>query len=571
MPFDQSDPFNGRYNKEPTPQDDAEFERAMRGQNPPPEPQPPKKTPTPRSNGQRNGDVDLSRFIGFEPEREMLALIAAHCDVLEERGVNGELFGDWTNQKIFEFFLKYFTDKPGLWNPANLIAQAKRSPKFWDSVDAPERFVPLFGCLVVRENFEFVFERLRLWRAKRELVLQCQYILGRLEADSHDDIDAAQLAQQLCDNIARTSRAPNASNGLQGAVDMATRALNGASILVGNRWLSRKSCAIIDAPTESGKSILAVQLAVMWGLGSHVFGIRAAFPLRILYVQAEDTDDDMTEMLGMLRRLDLTEKQLAMLNENVKPVWLNGLYGSQLFLQLRKYVRHLNGRLDLLILNPLSAYTGSDPRDAQTNAEFLRTELTAFMEEFDCGTLLVAHTPKTQYQQYEKFKAKDWAYAMAGDAGISNYARAILHLQHTDDPETYRLIAAKRGSRLGWEKGTREIFISHSGQNDCPMWVLSSAEQITKATGTAKADGQRAKTLAFNRQKLLSLIPLIGDPVPRGHLKVETGFSNETLKDLLDSLIHDGSIEVVPLRTSKGQTAKCFLQLSNPKGIGQKE
>jgi hypothetical protein len=46
-------------------------------------------------------------------------------------------------------------------------------------------------------------------------------------------------------------------------------------------------------------------------------------------------------------------------------------------------------------------------------------------------------------------------YAGAGSADITNWGRAILVCDPTDTPRTFRWMAAKRGSRIGWadEKG----------------------------------------------------------------------------------------------------------------------
>jgi hypothetical protein len=41
-------------------------------------------------------------------------------------------------------------------------------------------------------------------------------------------------------------------------------------------------------------------------------------------------------------------------------------------------------------------------------------------------------------------------YAGAGAADITNWARAILIADPTDDPVIFKFIAAKRGGRIGW-------------------------------------------------------------------------------------------------------------------------
>ena len=72
------------------------------------------------------------------------------------------------------------------------------------------------------------------------------------------------------------------------------------------------------------------------------------------------------------------------------------------------------------------------------------------LEEFNCAAIIVHHTPKTNFRDTEEWKASDWMYPGAGSADITNWARAILIADPTDDPNVFAWIAAKRGKRIGW-------------------------------------------------------------------------------------------------------------------------
>ena len=87
------------------------------------------------------------------------------------------------------------------------------------------------------------------------------------------------------------------------------------------RWLCRTNGAIIVAPSGMGKSSCSFQTAILWSCGRSAFGIKPPKPWRILILQAEDDDDDTTEMCAMLDNPKLglidPEKQLVERNTHL--------------------------------------------------------------------------------------------------------------------------------------------------------------------------------------------------------------------------------------------------------------
>jgi AAA domain-containing protein len=257
--------------------------------------------------------------------------------------------------------------------------------------------------------------------------------------------------------------------------------------LLGNRWLSQRSGAFLVGPSGVGKSTLVMQAMILWSCGLSAFGIKPVQPLRILQIEAEDDYNDLHEMSWVSRRLTLTTQQRKMIETNTHIEWLNDVGYNEFFTVLDSFLRQFP--CDLLIINPYSAYQGSSIQDEEQNNEFLRVKLSALMDKYDFGTLLVHHTPKTNFQKTDNYLWSDWMYRMAGSASITNWARGILVMNTTKLPDIYRFIAAKRFEKIGWTD--RETFWSHSCVNGETLWIPATDEQIAQATEAPKGkDGE---------------------------------------------------------------------------------
>jgi hypothetical protein len=257
-------------------------------------------------------------------------------------------------------------------------------------------------------------------------------------------------------------------------IDYAERVIDLSKVLLGQRWLSRQCGAFVVAPSGHGKSTLVIQAAISWSCGRVAFGIKPSGPLRILIVQSEDDDNDVTEMAWMTERLELTEPEKALVRKNTHVEWLNDVSGEKFFTVATDFLSEFQP--DILVINPYTAYLGGDVRDDKLNNDFLRVRLSALLTKHNCGALPIHHNPKTQFQNTDKFSWFDWMYSMAGGAALTNWARGVLVIVPSDLPGTYKFIAAKRFEKLGWLE--REYWYSHSVADGKMLWVPSSKEQI---------------------------------------------------------------------------------------------
>jgi RecA-family ATPase len=225
-------------------------------------------------------------------------------------------------------------------------------------------------------------------------------------------------------------------------VDFADTPPDSAQTLLGDRFLCRKGGGLFVGQSGIGKSVGSAQQDLLWSIGKPAFGIEPVRPLRILTIQAEDDDGDLSEMAsGIMRGLRFTDEEKNLSRENCHYVTCRDYTGPEF---LTKIVRPLlaKGSYDFLRINPLQAYAGGDVKNTEVTTPFLRTGLNPILDEFQVGNLIVHHTPKVTFRDTKDWKAGDWMYSGAGAADITNWARAILVIESTKDPYIFKFIAA---------------------------------------------------------------------------------------------------------------------------------
>ncbi len=225
--------------------------------------------------------------------------------------------------------------------------------------------------------------------------------------------------------------------------------------LLGNRFLCIGGSLLFVGPSGIGKSSASAQQDILWSLGKPAFGIRPSRPLRILTIQAENDNDDLVEMReGVIRGLDLTEDEIAIVRANV-------FYECESTLTGAAFLAYVESRMagrgfDILRIDPFLAYLGADVTDTEMTAAFLRNGLNPILQRHRCACVLNHHTPKVTNRDTSQWRASDWGYAGAGGADVTNWARAILVIDPTGDPRLFRFIAGNGPvASAGWMKPER--------------------------------------------------------------------------------------------------------------------
>jgi hypothetical protein len=289
--------------------------------------------------------------------------------------------------------------------------------------------------------------------------------------------------------------------------------------LLGERYLCVGGGMFIVAQSGIGKSTVSIQAAALWACGRSAFDIKPARPLRILIIQAEDDRGDVTEASRMVRRLGLTPSEIAMMDANTWVEQINDVCGEAF---IRTVDEILTKRpIDLVIVNPFTAYLGSDEKDTEACTRFLRNQLNPLLSKHRCAALIFHHTPKTNFSRSDDYKPSDWMYRGSGAATLTNWARAYLVIDPCEGaPGVYKFIAAKRGKRIGWSNREPcfEKYFRHAQETGVILWEPANEGEVSAAKSNRKFK-------SVDPEKLLALVPLL-DPV------LKSAFHEEAAKRL---------------------------------------
>jgi RecA-family ATPase len=132
--------------------------------------------------------------------------------------------------------------------------------------------------------------------------------------------------------------------------------------LLGNRFLCREGGMLFVGPSGIGKTSASVQQDLLWSTGEPAFGIVPARPMKILTIQAEDDDGDLSEIVsGIKSSLKFTPEQIRQSRENCVYVTHKSLTGWEFLEQVVK-LQLEERKPDILRINPLQAYLGGISR-----------------------------------------------------------------------------------------------------------------------------------------------------------------------------------------------------------------
>ena len=239
------------------------------------------------------------------------------------------------------------------------------------------------------------------------------------------------------------------------------------TVLIGadRRWICQGYPFQIVGFSGTGKSSLAVHLAVHWALGKAPFGLKPVRPLRILMVQAENDFGDSAEgLIGATAKL--VEGERRALKENLIFVRQSAKMGFPFIEYLGEMVE--KHKIDLIIADPLLAYANFDIADQAETTAFLRGPGGVFemLQRTKAALLYMHHTTKPKSaDDLDGMTPQQLAYLGAGCAEWVNFARDSGYLFRTkantsDGRAVYRFGFSKRQSRSGLKDST-DRFAGH--------------------------------------------------------------------------------------------------------------
>ncbi len=289
-----------------------------------------------------------------------------------------------------------------------------------------------------------------------------------------------------------------------------------------NGWLRKGGGAFMVSTSGTGKSVASIQCALLWAMGLPAFGVEPVKRLRIAIIQSEDDAEEMADfrnqITGGLIDGGLDREAVLAAGGNIILADGTGKTGEGFITFVGELLR-ARPDIDLLIINPFQSFFGGDISRNAELSEFLRTWLDPVIKPGRVGVLFVHHTNKPPASKDRKGWGADTfsAYVGAGGAEIVNWCRAVLALMPCEPvPGVFRLVAGKRGGRLGWHDSdgnkTNTRFIAHSEGRI--FWRDATPEEIELAQGQRSADTfgdakADAETLADHaRQQALTLTAL---------------------------------------------------------------
>ena len=134
-------------------------------------------------------------------------------------------------------------------------------------------------------------------------------------------------------------------------------------------------------------------------------------------------------------------------------------------------------------------------------------------------------------------------YAGAGAADITNWCRAALIIDPSEDPRIFRFIAAKRASRIGWEHDL-------TGERECVRY-FAHGESSIYWRDTEVAEIEKLKTIRRKQKSeddLLKLVPPSPLEIFRPELiqkATQHDIGQNKAKTFVSILIEKGVLEVV--------------------------
>lgn len=491
-------------------------------------------------------------------ERRFLALLFKGKEHLQKAlaaGVTHEFFLNYMQGQIFGCMAKYYSEHNALLGFDTFEAILRQRMETPEEVGKwTDEYHSIIRQHVSENDFAFLCKTLKENHVHRYgYTLAHRYLDLFLKAKG----DQSELVAKFQQDVAGIKPADTLPAAL--TLDAFSHGDDNGGNLLGNRLLCRAGGLLIAAPTGVGKSSWVTQAGVSWSLGLPHLGIKPAAPLTVLIIQAENDSGDVAELRdGVFRGLSLTAEQITTACQRVKIVCETCKTGAD-FVALVSALVALH-HPDLIIIDPLFSYLGSDLKDQKAVSEFLRNGLNPILQRHRCGLVLVHHTPKPSRNEKSTYSGSDHAYDGYGTVELSNWARATISINSTGEDDAFEMVLGKRWKRAGlvdeWQQPVRSVFIHYSKTGIC--WHVGSNPTAVKKS---KLD-------------VLNLVPPTGaiGKARFDNNAADAGLPQKRMRGWLAELIEDGQLHVWETQRTGKRPALSYSrhpQSENPVAVGK--
>lgn len=250
--------------------------------------------------------------------------------------------------------------------------------------------------------------------------------------------------------------------------------------LLGYRFLCTECPWLIIAASGVGKSVLAMQMAILFATGRDLWKLKPHKARKVVLIQAENNFLDLVEPAQSITRiLGLSETEKADLRKNFRVI-SDDTHSGEGFVRLLSSICD-RYKPEIVIVDPLMAYIGGEISKQEVCTKFFRNGINPVIHRHNIGLIVLHHTGKPGSKDLKNFEQNtDLEYLGIGSSDITNWARAvsiIMPSQH--DKNIYEFKHVKRGKRTGSEP---VIYLKQGRSHKDIFWYLSLLQNFQPKT-----------------------------------------------------------------------------------------
>ncbi len=171
--------------------------------------------------------------------------------------------------------------------------------------------------------------------------------------------------------------------------------------LLGYRFLCTECPWLIIAASGVGKSVLAMQMAILFATGRDLWKLKPHKARKVVLIQAENNFLDLVEPAQSITRiLGLSETEKADLRKNFRVI-SDDTHSGEGFVRLLSSICD-RYKPEIVIVDPLMAYIGGEISKQEVCTKFFRNGINPVIHRHNIGLIVLHHTGKPRSKDLKK-------------------------------------------------------------------------------------------------------------------------------------------------------------------------